>query len=176
MSNITQILQRLSTGDQNAAADLTPLVYQQLRKSLSGSFLLWNLVTRQAAVISPTQRSRRNDSLSHPLGSTLYLGHRDGWVTSWRFPDATPGPVWSAFGDALTGFEVLGENRLLATSRSNASLRIRDFETQSNVAEFDLGIGYVSSFQLSRDRQYVSATGPDRKPVIGLVNSSPRMD
>ena len=32
MSDITQILQRLSAGDRSAVDDLTPLVYQQLRQ------------------------------------------------------------------------------------------------------------------------------------------------
>ena len=52
-----------------------------------------------------------------------------------------------------------------------AAIRIYDFTQETDVAEFNLGAGYLSSFQLSRNKNTYAFTGPDRQVTIGRVES-----
>ena len=96
-------------------------------------------------------------------GETLYLGHRDGWVTAWRIDDGTLIGEWPAFGDEISGLAVTADDRVLATSQSSGALRVYDFLRGRQLASLDLGIGFLLRLDLADDDRRLSLIGENRQ-------------
>lgn len=98
--------------------------------------------------------------------STLHIGHRDGWVTSWSMSDGSFVDSWPVFGDALTGLAVTPGRRLLATSRSGSRLKVRDLTRTKTVAQFELGVGYIETLTVSADGRTLAITGKSGEQIV----------
>ena len=123
---------------------------------------VWNLDNRQTdLVISPPEKSAAEQIAFSTDSSTLWLGHRDGRVTSWNLRDGEHTSALVVFGDAITGLAITHDNRILATSRSSPMLRV--IQDTKPVANYDLGAGYIASFQIARNQKYVSVIGTDQR-------------
>lgn len=133
---------------------------------------IWNLRTGESKLIVPEQRPPAEHLRLSPSGARLFLGHRDGWVTTWSFPGGKREKIWPAFGDRLTGLEAVGNHKVVATSRSSELARVHDFLQEGNLAEFDLGVGYLRDFRLSTDKRAASFTGSDGRVHVQHTTSS----
>ncbi len=127
---------------------------------------IWDLATgATTTLITPTNRASSSHLEFNHTDEVISLGHQDGWVTSWRVDDGSPVDKWRAFGDAISGLAVTSDARLLATSRSDSRLKVRDFQVERMLAEYDLGVGYLTSFGVSRDNRYVWYTDQEAYPT-----------
>jgi WD40 repeat protein len=120
----------------------------------------------QERVISPEGKSPAVHHAFEPSAKTLYLGHRDGWVTAWSLQDGAPLAKWAAFGDAITGLSVTNDKQVVATSRSSEFLRVHDFGTQQTLAEFDLGLGYLLDCRIVKNENGIVVTTQDRRVLM----------
>ncbi len=165
--------QRLLKGHDNWVLKLavTEDGAQLVSTAENRSTRVWNLAAdNQALEISPPKRSTATLIAFDRRHSIVLLGHRDGWVTAWKLANGSSVFSWPAFGDALTSLEVTEDDRVLVTSRSDHRLRIRDFAHQTALGEFDVGVGNILSFQLSRDQVYLAAAGQNGEVTIMLVD------
>ncbi len=125
---------------------------------------VWPLATGRAnVVIGPTANAPATHLVVDAPENRLFLGHRDGTVTSWQLDSGLPGPKWTAFGDAITGLAMTPDNRMIATSRSDSRLKIRLPQGDSPVAAFDLGVGYVLLSLMSADGRHLAIVNMDRE-------------
>ena len=106
-------------------------------------------------------------------GNTLLLGHRDGWVTSWDLLSGQCDAEWAAFGDAISGLEVTGDQRIVVSSRSSARLKVLAAKPQRELASFDMGHGLILGFQLSADERTFSLLGEDRNLETRQMSVAP---
>ena len=151
----------------------TPDSRRLVSASEDRSIRIWSVDTGEVrAIMAPRERAAAQHLALDAAGETLYVGHRDGEVTTWNMHDATAGPAWSAFGDALSGLAVTPDDRLLATSRSDPRLKVWDRAQNKLVASLDLGVGYVLDFQLFDDGGYLSAMGQDGTTFVRLPGHS----
>ena len=124
---------------------------------------IWQLSSGDVqAVIGPTANAPATHLAVDASTNSLFIGHRDGMITSWQLNDGMPGPKWAAFGDAITGLALTPDNRLVATSRSDSRLKVRLPKDNSTVAAFDLGVGYVLTSLMSADGRYLAIVNADR--------------
>ncbi len=120
------------------------------------------------ATILPAARAAAQHLALDAAGDTLYVGHRDGRVTTWNMQDGAAGAEWPAFGDALSGLAVTPDHRVLATSRSDNRLKVWDHPRRKLLASFDLGVGLVNDFQLFDQGRLVAAMGQDGQQLLRL--------
>ena len=132
---------------------------------------IWDVATGETTtLIAPENLASASHLEFDDANKVITLGHQDGWVTSWQVNDGSALDRWQAFGDAISGLAVTADGRLLATSRSNARLKIRDSARERTLAEFNLGVGYIAGFGLSDDDRYVWFADPQALPrVIRVV-------
>jgi serine/threonine protein kinase/WD40 repeat protein len=115
---------------------------------------LWNVDEWQTKhVLSPAKQSMSEQFAFHPDTNRLFVGHRDGRVTSWDMDTGTRGTTWPAFGDSLSGLIVDG-SRLIASSRSDSRLKVRDVEFKRAAVELDLGIGSIINMQATPEGRF----------------------
>lgn len=117
-------------------------------------------------VISPEGKSLALQHAFDPSANSLYLGHRDGWVTAWNLQGGAPLAIWAAFGDAITGLAVTTDRRVVASSRSSESLRVHDFAAGKTLAEFDLGLGYLSDSRVLNRQKPIVVTPQDLRVLM----------
>ncbi len=123
---------------------------------------VWDMATGDAlCVIAPPAKAAAPTVAFNTTGEQVYLGHRDGWVTAWNSNDGSRHAEWPAFGDQITGLAVTPDDRVIATSRSDSRLRIFDFQTQRDLAAFDLGIGNIQTARLTDDGKILTVAGKD---------------
>ena len=129
---------------------------------------------RQLHVFAPAKTSQAEHLLFDDDNDRLFIGHRDGWVTSWDTRRGTPGATWAAFGDALSGIMKSGD-RLIATCRSNPTVRVRDLGRGTDVAVLNLGIRGIAHSQASPESDWFAFVGSDGQTLIRQVEqTSPR--
>ena len=113
---------------------------------------IWDMKTReQQFLLAPEKTSVATQFSFAPDDQHLFVGHRDGLVTTWSLRDGSVQKTWPAFGDAISGLCALADGRVLASCRSARSLKVHHATTERMLAEFDLGIGYLTGFELSDD-------------------------
>ena len=128
---------------------------------------VWDVDTNQEAVrIAPEGQSPVEHIAFMPEKNAVLLGHRDGWITGWNVESGKQVAAWAAFGDAITGLVVSGNQRVIATSRSSSEIRVFQLQANRPVARFDLGRGYLQRFGLSRDKRWVAFTGQSRDVAV----------
>lgn len=128
---------------------------------------IWNMERDEPElIISPEGKSPAIHHAFDPSAKTLYLGHRDGWVTAWNLQDGAPLATWAAFGDAITGLAVTKDRRVVATSRSSENLRVHDFTSKKTLADFDLGLGYLLDFRILKGENGIAVTKQDRHVLM----------
>jgi serine/threonine protein kinase/WD40 repeat protein len=132
---------------------------------------IWDVASgEQLCVIAPATKAAAPFAAFDRTGELLYLGHRDGWVTAWRTQDGGRESQWPAFGDAISGLAITPEGRVIATSQSDARLKVYDFQNHRTLASLDLGFGYVLASRLSQDGKILSLAGRDRAMYVLRVN------
>ncbi len=122
---------------------------------------VWDRKTgKLLAVITPENKAPAEHLALDASDQKLYLGHRDGWITSWDLSSGESLAAWPAYGDAITGLAVTKDGRVLATSRSDERLQIVNAELKKRLGEFDMRVGYIAASQLSRDDEFMVLIGP----------------
>ena len=130
---------------------------------------LWDVGDWQTKhVLSPAKQSTAEQFAFQPAANRLFIGHRDGQITSWNTDTGEPGPTWSAFGDSLSGLIADGD-RLLSSSRSDSRLKVRDVRLNRTVAELDLGMGDIINMQASPDGSVFSFMDENGRVLIRRV-------